>query len=98
MAWPLRGEVEVGYILTLGVVDGHRGRGVASLLLHDYLSMLSAPPPTRCSSGSGPIVPVKPPVQAVLLHVLTTNTQAISFYQRRNFVYVPTSILTPFIL
>ncbi|KAK4319947.1 hypothetical protein Pmani_009149 [Petrolisthes manimaculis] len=83
LAWPLRGELEVGYILTLGVVDGHRGIGVASLLLHNYLSMLSAPP----SPCHGPVVSLgKPPVQAVLLHVLTTNTQAIAFYQRRSFV------------
>lgn len=98
LAWPLRGELEVGYILTLGVVDGHRGLGVASLLLHNYLSMLSAPPPSRPSSCSGPVAPVKPPVQAVLLHVLTTNTQAIAFYQRRSFVYVTVFIFSPFIL
>ncbi|XP_050737514.1 N-alpha-acetyltransferase 60-like isoform X2 [Eriocheir sinensis] len=68
----LTGETQIGYILTLGVSNAHRGHGIASLLLDNYLSQLSA-------HGT-------PRVQAVLLHVLTTNQQAIAFYQRRNFV------------
>ncbi|XP_068242844.1 N-alpha-acetyltransferase 60 [Palaemon carinicauda] len=68
----LSGHTQIGYILTLGVTDSHRGHGIASLLLDNYLAQLTAHE--------------SPKVQAVLLHVLTTNQQAINFYQRRNFV------------
>ncbi|KAG7170608.1 N-alpha-acetyltransferase 60-like [Homarus americanus] len=68
----LTGQTQIGYILTLGVSDAHRGHGIASLLLDNYLAQLSAHESPR--------------VQAVLLHVLTTNHRAIAFYQRRNFV------------
>ncbi|KAK7085621.1 N-alpha-acetyltransferase 60 [Halocaridina rubra] len=68
----LTGHTQIGYILTLGVIDSHRGHGIASLLLDNYLAQLT-------TSES-------PKVQAVLLHVLTTNHQAINFYQRRNFI------------
>lgn len=65
-------QTQIGYILTLGVSDAHRGHGIASLLLDNYLAQLSAHETPR--------------IQAVLLHVLTTNQRAIAFYQRRNFV------------
>lgn len=68
----LTGQTQIGYILTLGVSNAHRGHGIASLLLDNYLSQLSTHEAPR--------------VQAVLLHVLTTNQQAIAFYQRHNFV------------
>ncbi|XP_047501698.1 N-alpha-acetyltransferase 60-like [Penaeus chinensis] len=68
----LTGQTQIGYILTLGVSDSFRGHGIASLLLDNYLGHLMAHE--------------SPQVQAVLLHVLTTNQRAITFYQRRNFV------------
>lgn len=67
----LSGPPMIGYILTLGVSTSQRRNGLASLLLDNYLAFLT----TQESSV----------VKAVLLHVLTTNNQAIEFYKRRHF-------------
>ncbi|KAG8231687.1 hypothetical protein J437_LFUL007462 [Ladona fulva] len=82
------GEVHVGYILSLGVVEKHRRNGIASLLLDSLVSHLTAAPSTP--SYTTPPSPQAPPyhiptVKALYLHVLATNSAAIRFYERRNF-------------
>lgn len=62
---------KVAYILSLGVVKKFRRNGVASLLLDSLLKHLT--------------VPEKNNVKAVFLHVLTTNTAAIKFYEQKMF-------------
>nr|CAG4652096.1 EOG090X0BM0 [Triops cancriformis] len=62
---------QVGYILSLGVCDGFRRHGVASLLLENYLAHLTTPENYYC--------------KAVYLHVLTTNSAALRFYERHRF-------------
>jgi ribosomal protein S18 acetylase RimI-like enzyme len=61
----------VGYILSLGVRRAYRRNGIASLLLEQLLAHVTAP--ERSS------------VKAVFLHVLSSNTPAIHFYQRCHF-------------
>lgn len=61
----------VGYILSLGVRRAYRRNGIASLLLEQLLAHVTAP--ERSS------------VKAVFLHVLSSNTPAIRFYQRCHF-------------
>lgn len=61
----------VGYILSLGVRRAYRRNGIASLLLEQLLAHVTAP--ERSS------------VKAVFLHVLSTNSPAIQFYQRCHF-------------
>ncbi|XP_052824173.1 N-alpha-acetyltransferase 60 isoform X2 [Octopus bimaculoides] len=62
---------QVAYILSLGVVDEFRRHGIASLLLDSLLSYLTSRDRYNC--------------KAIYLHVLTTNSAAICFYERRNF-------------
>jgi len=62
---------QVAYILSLGVVTDYRRNGIASLLLDNLISHLSTAESSQC--------------KAVYLHVLTSNTTAIRFYERRNF-------------
>jgi len=62
---------EAGYILSLGVRAPHRRKGVATLLLNQLINCLMADEHRHC--------------QAIFLHVLTTNTPAIRFYERCNF-------------
>jgi len=64
-------NTKVGYILSLGVCQTHRKQGIASLLLDQLISYLN----------NNPSISVK----ALYLHVLTTNTQAITFYEHRGF-------------
>ncbi|ELT92957.1 hypothetical protein CAPTEDRAFT_176991 [Capitella teleta] len=69
---------QVAYILSLGVVKDFRRHGIASLLLDNLISYLTSGAHDSC--------------KAVYLHVLTTNTTAIRFYERRKFVlhnYLP---------
>ncbi|KAL7297340.1 hypothetical protein TKK_0009732 [Trichogramma kaykai] len=61
----------VGYILSLGVRRAYRRNGIASLLLEQLRAHVTAP--ERSS------------VKAVFLHVLSSNTPAIRFYQRCHF-------------
>lgn len=61
----------MAYILSLGVVKDYRRHGIASLLLDNLLSYLTSGEHKDC--------------KAVYLHVLTTNINAIRFYERRNF-------------
>ncbi|CAH0381840.1 unnamed protein product [Bemisia tabaci] len=62
---------QVGYILSLGVSPDHRRNGVASLLLDNLISHLTTAENSSC--------------KAVFLHVLTTNSAAIQFYEQRHF-------------
>ncbi|XP_054285891.1 N-alpha-acetyltransferase 60 isoform X1 [Macrosteles quadrilineatus] len=61
----------VGYILSLGVSEKHRRNGIASLLLENLVSHLTAPENCDC--------------KAIFLHVLTANSTAIHFYEHRHF-------------
>lgn len=63
---------KVTYILSLGVCKEFRNQGIASLLLENLISHLTSEPSLQT-------------VKAVYLHVLTTNTQAIVFYEHRGF-------------
>lgn len=62
---------EYGYILSLGVSREYRRNGIASLLLDSFISHLTTSE--------------KSCVKAIFLHVLTTNTTAIKFYEHRHF-------------
>jgi len=66
-----RSGTKVGYILSLGVSQQFRKQGIASLLLDQLISHLTSEQFSQ--------------VKALYLHVLTTNTQAISFYEHRGF-------------
>eukprot|EP00747_Dinoflagellata_sp_TGD_P170279 gnl/TRDRNA2_/TRDRNA2_201427_c0_seq1.p1 gnl/TRDRNA2_/TRDRNA2_201427_c0~~gnl/TRDRNA2_/TRDRNA2_201427_c0_seq1.p1 ORF type:complete len:319 (-),score=18.60 gnl/TRDRNA2_/TRDRNA2_201427_c0_seq1:43-945(-) len=61
----------VAYILTLGVIDGFRRRGLASRLLENSIAHVSRQ---------------MPHVQAVYLHVVTYNEAAIRLYEANRFV------------
>ncbi|XP_018325946.1 uncharacterized protein LOC108737545 isoform X2 [Agrilus planipennis] len=63
-------SADVGYILSLGVVRQYRRNGIATLLLDSLIKYLTSTE--------------KKKVKAVFLHVLTTNSAAILFYERRN--------------
>lgn len=63
----------VAYILSLGVVRQHRRHGIATALLTRLIGELA-------------MNPLLEDVRAVYLHVLTTNTAAIVFYQKSHFV------------
>lgn len=63
---------DVGYILSLGVSKQYRRNGVASLLLDSLILHLTTAERKR--------------VKAVFLHVLTTNSAAIMFYEHRKYV------------
>lgn len=65
-------NTKVAYILTLGVVEEYRRNGIATLLLNSLVDHL-----TKNPDGNS--------CKAVYLHVLTSNTTAIQFYERRNF-------------
>ncbi|CAH1129834.1 unnamed protein product [Ceutorhynchus assimilis] len=62
---------DVAYILSLGVMKEYRRNGIATLLLDSLLKNLTTPERRK--------------VKAVFLHVLTTNSAAIVFYERRKF-------------
>ncbi|XP_013389989.1 N-alpha-acetyltransferase 60 [Lingula anatina] len=64
-------NIQVAYILSLGVVRDFRNHGIASLLLETLLQHLTTSERQNC--------------KAVYLHVLTANATAIRFYERRNF-------------
>jgi len=67
-----RKGTKVGYILSLGVREDLRKQGIASLLLENLISHLTADAFSV--------------VKALYLHVLTTNCQAIAFYEHRGFI------------
>jgi ribosomal protein S18 acetylase RimI-like enzyme len=64
-------RTQVGYILSLGVSKAHRRNGIASLLLDNLITHLTTNEYSQC--------------KAIFLHVLTTNTAAIHFYEQRRF-------------
>jgi ribosomal protein S18 acetylase RimI-like enzyme len=66
-----RHGTKIAYILSLGVMKDYRKNGIASFMLGNLLSHLR--------SGD------HKEVRAVYLHVLTTNNQAITFYEHRGF-------------
>lgn len=72
LASSFRKGTKVGYILSLGVCEEFRKQGIASLLLDSLIQHLT----------TEAFVAVK----ALYLHVLTTNNQAISFYEHRGFL------------
>lgn len=65
-------DADVAYILSLGVLKQYRRNGVASLLLDSLLKHVT--------------MPERKKVKAVFLHVLTTNSAAIMFYERRKYI------------
>lgn len=64
-------DIDVGYILSLGVHKKHRRNGIGSLLLDALLKHLTTLERLK--------------VKAIFLHVLTTNQAAILFYENRGF-------------
>ncbi|XP_018577317.1 N-alpha-acetyltransferase 60 isoform X2 [Anoplophora glabripennis] len=64
-------DADVAYILSLGVLKQYRRNGIASLLLDSLLRHLTTPERKK--------------VKAVFLHVLTTNSAAIIFYEQKKF-------------
>lgn len=61
----------MAYILILGAAKEYRRKGVASLLLDAFLKHIHSLKHDLC--------------KAVYLHVLTTNVNAVLFYERHNF-------------
>ncbi|KAJ8951262.1 hypothetical protein NQ318_008165, partial [Aromia moschata] len=64
-------DADIAYILSLGVIQHYRRNGIASLLLDSLLRHLTTPERKK--------------VKAVFLHVLTTNSAAIRFYEKKKF-------------
>ncbi|CAL8305271.1 unnamed protein product [Merluccius merluccius] len=64
-------DTQVAYILSLGVVKEFRKHGIGSLLLDSLKEHISTTAQDHC--------------KAVYLHVLTTNNNAIRFYENRDF-------------
>ncbi|XP_067859273.1 N-alpha-acetyltransferase 60 isoform X2 [Heptranchias perlo] len=64
-------ETQVAYILSLGVVKEFRKHGIGSLLLESLKDHISTTAQDHC--------------KAIYLHVLTTNSTAIHFYENRDF-------------
>lgn len=60
---------DIAYILSLGVLKQYRRNGIASLLLDSLITHLTTNERKK--------------VKAVFLHVLTTNSAAIRFYEHR---------------
>lgn len=61
----------------LGVTRAYRRSGVATMLLDVLINHLTGPVP---------LPPHEHRVKAIFLHVLTTNTEAILFYEQRRYV------------
>lgn len=62
-----------------GVVRSYRRSGVATMLLDVLINHLSGPVPQP---------PHEHRVKAIFLHVLTTNSEAILFYEKRRLVLI----------
>ncbi|KAK7592907.1 hypothetical protein V9T40_007659 [Parthenolecanium corni] len=67
----LGSHTEVGYILSLAVNRNYRRNGIASILLDNLITHLTSKEYSSC--------------KAIFLHVLTSNTAAINFYERKRF-------------
>lgn len=63
---------KVAYILTIGVVQQWRRHGIATIMLEKLIENLT-------------INPLLEDCKAIYLHVLTTNTVAMRFYEKSNF-------------
>jgi len=66
-------EQELMYITTLGVIDEYRKKGIATILLKKLVEF--------CETE-------RPSINAIYLHVLTTNYAAIKFYEKHTFTCV----------
>ncbi|KAH9505905.1 N-alpha-acetyltransferase 60 [Dermatophagoides farinae] len=66
-------NIQVAYILTLGVIKRLRRRGIATLLVKNLIQNLQS------------ITTMKNNCKAIYLHVLTTNMYAIRFYEKLQF-------------
>ena len=76
----------MAYILSLGVCEEFRKQGIASLLLENLISHLTSEAfEVRLQKLSDNLRLNVQVVKAVYLHVLTTNSPAISFYEHRGF-------------
>ncbi|CAE7291211.1 NAA60 [Symbiodinium natans] len=79
MASVLQGGIQscmdgyAGYILTLGVVDGARGHGLAKVLLQQSIKRIQA---------------VLPKVRAIWVHVACYNKQALALYETQGLQFV----------
>lgn len=62
---------DVAYILSLGVAKQYRRNGIASLLLNSLINHLTSNDRNK--------------IKAIFLHVLTTNSAAIMFYENKKF-------------
>ena len=71
LAATFRRGTQIGYILSLGVAKEFRQNGIASFMLDNLISHFTSADHYQ--------------VRAVYLHVLTTNSPAIRFYERRGF-------------
>lgn len=60
---------DVAYILSLGVAKQYRRNGIASLLLNSLINHLTSNDRNK--------------IKAIFLHVLTTNSAAIMFYENK---------------
>lgn len=79
LSFHLSKDAHVAYILTLGVIETERRNGTASKLLKKLIDHL-----TKVEENKKCL--------AIYLHVLTTNSVAISFYEKQNFnrhLYLP---------
>lgn len=72
LSFHLRKDAQVAYILTLGVTKAERRNGTATRLLEQLIDHLTMKEENK-------------QCLAVYLHVLTTNSVAISFYEKHNF-------------
>lgn len=71
LAPTFRKGTKIGYILSLGVVKEYRQNGIASFMLENLIAHMTSTD--------------NQDVKAMYLHVLTTNSKAISFYEHRGF-------------
>lgn len=72
LAATFRRGTQIGYILSLGVAKDFRKNGIASFMLDNLISHFTS-------------ADHRDSVRAVYLHVLTTNSQAVRFYENRGF-------------
>ena len=74
LASSFKKDSKVAYILSLGVHKAYRRQGVATYLLHNFLTSICTQENSSCTE-----------VKAIYLHVLSTNSAAIQFYEQHKF-------------
>lgn len=77
LSMSFNGDTKVAYILSLGVHRAHRRQGIASYLLHHFLTSICTQEKPHCQE-----------VKAIYLHVLQKNTAAIKFYEQNKFQFL----------